>query len=77
MVMTQGLRLTMIGLTIGIVVSLGLTRVLRSIVFGVSVRDPLTLGIVAVVLTAVSLIALYLPARWATAVDPASTLRSE
>lgn len=77
MVLGQGLRLTVLGLAVGVALSVALTRVLRSMVFGVSVRDPLTIALVALVLAGVSLVALYLPARWATAVEPATVLRSE
>jgi putative ABC transport system permease protein len=52
-------------------------RSLASLVFGVTVRDPATLGTVAVLLTAITLLASYLPARSATRVDPSSALRAE
>jgi putative ABC transport system permease protein len=77
MVMYQGLRLTAIGLAIGIALALTVSGALRAIVFGVSVRDPLTIAAVSIVYALVSMVALYLPARWATSVSPAATLRNE
>jgi len=52
-------------------------RSLSTLVFGITPRDPVTLGIVAAVLTAVTLVASYMPARYATRVDPTEALRSE
>jgi ABC-type antimicrobial peptide transport system permease subunit len=66
-----------IGLGIGILGSLAFTRVLSSLLFGVSPRDPVTLAIVAAVLAAVAFIACYVPARRATRVDPVVALRYE
>jgi putative ABC transport system permease protein len=77
MVMRQGYRMTAAGLALGVAMSLAVSGVLRSVVFGVGVRDPLTIGVVSLILTAVSTLALSLPAPWATSVDPATTLRSE
>jgi putative ABC transport system permease protein len=77
MVIRQGLRVTALGLVVGVALSLALTGVLRTLLFGVGPRDPLTIAVVAAVLVAVSAAALYLPARWATTVDPATVLRSE
>ncbi len=62
---------------VGLACSLLLTRFLGGLLYQVSPYDPLTLGGIAVVLTLVALAACYLPARRATAVDPAITLRSE
>jgi putative ABC transport system permease protein len=77
MVMRQGLALTLLGLLSGIALSLAVAGVLRSLVVGISVRDPLTIAAVSVVLSIVSAIASYVPARWATSLEPASVLRSE
>jgi putative ABC transport system permease protein len=76
-VMGRGLVLTLIGVAIGLLGSLGLTRVMTDLLYGIGPRDPLTFVGVAVLLAAVALMATYLPARRATAVDPAVTLRSE
>jgi putative ABC transport system permease protein len=73
----QGLRLALLGVGIGCVASLALTRVLRSFLYDVSALDPITYFSVAVVLVSVGLLASYLPARRATKVDPLIALRYE
>lgn len=73
----QGLRLALLGVAIGCVASLALTRVLRSFLFDVSVLDPTTYISVAAVLIGVGFLASYLPARRATRVDPLIALRYE
>lgn len=73
----QGLRLALLGLTIGAAASLVLTRVLRSFLFDVSVLDPITYVSVALILITVGFVASYLPARRATRVDPLIALRYE
>ncbi len=77
LVVRQGAALTLAGVALGLLASLGLTRWLRGIVFGVSVIDPLTFVGVAVLLTLVALLACWLPARRATKVDPMIALRTE
>jgi putative ABC transport system permease protein len=69
--------LTLIGLAIGAAGALALTRLLASLLFGISPRDPVTLIGVAAVLSAVALLACYIPARRAAAVDPLVALRYE
>jgi putative ABC transport system permease protein len=76
-VIARGMRLVGPSILLGLGGSLGLTRFLGSLLYQTSPRDPLTLGGIAVLLTAVALAACYLPARRATAVDPAIALRSE
>ena len=71
------MTLTAIGLAIGVATALAVTRLLGSLVFGISPRDPLTLGASAVLLTMVALLACYLPARRAAHVDPLVALRCE
>ncbi|MFL6276644.1 MAG: ABC transporter permease [Blastocatellia bacterium] len=73
----QGLRLILSGLLLGTLASLGLTRWLRSLLFGVSATDPLAFVMAAALLVAVALAACYLPARRATRVDPMIALRYE
>ena len=73
----QGLRLTMAGVGVGLVASLGLTRVMTTALFEVDPVDPLTYGGFALFLLAVAMLAAYLPARRATRVDPAVVLREE
>ena len=80
MVLAQGLRMAVIGLTIGAMTALILGRVLRNfshLLYGVGVADPLTFITVAVVLISVALIACYVPARRAMATDPMIALRHE
>jgi predicted permease len=77
MVLADGLRMILPGLGLGVGLSLVLAGALRSLLFGVSDRDPLTFLVVSAVLVGVSIGALYLPARSATAMHPAATLRSE
>jgi len=75
LVLSSGLRLIVVGLTIGLVLSLMLTRFLRTILFGVGATDAITFIGVAILLTAVALLACYIPARRATRVDPMVALR--
>jgi predicted permease len=77
LVVGQGLRLTLSGLVIGLVLSLTLTRFLRSQLFGIAATDSLTFTGVAVLLCAVALAACYIPARRASRVDPVHALRKE
>jgi predicted permease len=77
LVLSQGLRLTLVGLGVGFAGALLVSRVLSSILYGVSPTDPISFGAVAVALTLVALLASYVPARWATRVDPIHALRSE
>ena len=77
MILGEGMRITLIGVGIGIAAALSLTRLLAKIIYGVSASDPLTFFGVAVLLTAVALLACYIPARRAMRVDPVVALRHE
>ena len=77
MVALRGTLLAGIGLVIGVAGALAVTRYLASVLVGVSPRDPVTLGAVALVFAVTALVASYLPARRATRVDPAVALRAE
>ena len=77
MVLRQALQLVMAGLAIGLIASFAATRIIASVLFGVSPQDPATLGLVAFLLISIALAASYLPARWATRVDPILAIRAE
>ncbi len=77
LVLRQGLMPVIAGLAAGIITALGIGRFLQSLLFQVNAKDPVTIGVVAAVLLAVAAVACALPARRATRVDPASSLRSE
>ena len=77
LVVGKGMVLAVIGITIGLVASLVLTRLMRSLLFEVTPTDWLTFVIVSVVLLIVALLACYIPARRATKVDPLVALRYE
>jgi putative ABC transport system permease protein len=77
MVLGQAMRLTLTGIAAGAVIGLGVTRVLSSVLYGISATDPIAFVAVAVTLTAVALVASYVPARWAAGVDPMRALRTD
>jgi predicted permease len=77
LVVGQGIRPALIGLTVGLVLALLVSRVIASMLFGTSPRDPLSVSIVAGLLTTVTAIATWLPARRASRVDPVEALRAD
>lgn len=77
LVMGQGLTLTLIGVAAGLISAYGLTRLMASLLYGVTATDYLTFASVPAVLIAVGVAASYVPARRATKVNPTIALRSE
>jgi putative ABC transport system permease protein len=77
LILGEGARLAVAGVAMGIAASFGATRLVSSLLFGVSATDPITFLGVAVLLCLVALLASYLPARRATRLDPTTALRCE
>jgi putative ABC transport system permease protein len=77
MVVKQGMTLAIVGIAIGVIVAIAVTRLMKSLLYGVTATDPTTFAIIALLLSGVALLACYLPARRAARVDPMIALRCE
>lgn len=77
LVVGEGLRLAVAGVTVGVIASLLMARLLSSLLFGISPADPLTFSAIVLVLVLVTVAACFIPARRAMIVDPVTALRYE
>jgi predicted permease len=77
LVVRQGMTLTLIGVVLGLIGAFALTRVMRTLLFEVTTKDPVTFAVVAALLLAVAFLACFVPARRATKVNPLVALRYE
>jgi len=77
LVLTHGMKMALAGVALGLVVSVGLTRLISKMLYGVSATDPATFVVITFLLVTVALVACFIPAWRATQVDPLVALRNE
>ena len=77
LVLRRGMKLTLIGMALGLIGAVASTRLLRDMLFGIKPFDPLTFAAMTLLLISISLVACFVPARRATKVDPMNVLRNE
>jgi ABC-type antimicrobial peptide transport system permease subunit len=77
MIMGNGLKLALAGVGLGVGAAFALTRLMASLLYGVTASDPVTFIATSLLLTAIALLACYIPGRRATRVDPITALRHD
>jgi len=77
LILKQGLNLTLSGVALGLAAAFGLTRWMKTLLYGVGTTDPSTFAVVASMLIVVALLACWIPARRATKIDPLTVLKQE
>jgi ABC-type antimicrobial peptide transport system permease subunit len=76
-VVSQGAKVVLIGVVIGVVVALATTRLMGALLFGIKAVDPIVFAAMSVMMIAIGMLASYMPARRASSVDPIVSLRSD